>query len=209
MCQDSLQMSGDLVKFSHVNFWASTRLSRQWLVHVVNHAQLLIRGLSRFSTNIRSVSQVLTDALLGTTVYFSAVTRALSKSHTAPNTGVSGFSRNMRSVSTTLTNASLNTTESFSAVTCARSKSPTSPNTGCVGILRLYKCQVIWVNPHTCTCEYCRVFFLAATRARSKSHSISNMRFVKILYKHQISEINPCRRTSEHHQVVLGCDSCT
>jgi len=122
-------MSGDLVKSSHMNFWASPRLSRQWLVRIVNHAQLLIRGVSRFSTNIRSVSQVLTDALLSTTVYFSAVTRARGKSHTAPDTGVSEFSTNMTSVSTTLTDASLNTTESF-FLTCAR------PNTGCVGILR-------------------------------------------------------------------------
>ena len=141
-----------------MNFWASTRLSRQWLVRVVNHAQLIIRGLSRFSTN-RSVSQVLTDALLSTSVYFSALTRVRSISHTTPNTGVSGFSTNMRSGSTTLTHASLNTTESFLAVTCARSKPHTSPITGCVGILRLYKYQVNWVNPHTCTCEYRRVFF--------------------------------------------------
>jgi len=85
-------------------------------MRVANHAQLLIRGLSRFSTNIRPVSQVLTDALLSTTVYFSALTRARVKLHTTPNKGVSGFSTNMRSVSTTLTDASLYTTESFSAV---------------------------------------------------------------------------------------------
>jgi len=127
-------------------------------VRVVNHAQLLIRGLSRFYTNIRSVSQVLTDALLSTTVYFSALTRARGKSHTTPNTGVSGFSTNMRSVSTTLTDALFSTTESFSAVTCARRKSHTSPITECVGILRFYKCQVNWVNYHTCTCEYHRAF---------------------------------------------------
>jgi len=127
-------------------------------VRVANHTQLLIRGLSRFSTSIRSVSQVLTGALLSTTVYFSALTRARGKSHTKANKGVSGFSTNTRSVSTTLTDASLNTTESFSAVTCARRKSHTSPITGCVGILRLYKCQVNWVNPHTCTCEYHRAF---------------------------------------------------
>jgi len=151
-------MSGDLVKFLHMNFWAWTRLSRQWLVREANHAQLLIWGLSRFSTNIRSVSQVLTDALLSTTVYFSALTRARGKLHTTPNTGVSGFSTNMRSVSTTLTDESLNTTESFSTVPCARRKSHTSPITGCVGIPRLYKCQVNWVNPHTCTSEYHRAF---------------------------------------------------
>ena len=51
------------------------------------------------------MSQVLTDALLSTTVYFSAVTRARDKSHTTFNTGVSGFSTNMRAVSTTLTDA--------------------------------------------------------------------------------------------------------
>jgi len=111
-------------------------------VRVANHAQLLIRGLLRFSTNISSVSQVLTDALLSATVYFSALTRARGKSHTTPNKDVSGFSTNMRSVSTTLTDARLNTTESFSAVTFARRKSHTSPITVCVGILRLYKCQV-------------------------------------------------------------------
>jgi len=50
--------------------------------------------------------------------------------------------------------------------------------------------------------------FSAATRVRSKSHTTPHMRFVKILYKHQISEINPCRRTSEHYRVLFGCDSC-
>jgi len=134
-------------------------------VRVANHAQLLIRGLSRFSTKIRSVSQVLTDALLSTTESFSALTRASGKSHTTLNTGVSGFSTNMRSMSTTtLTDASLNTTEYFSAVTCARRKLHTSPITGCAGILRLYKCQVNWVNPHTCTCEYHRAFFGSLVR---------------------------------------------
>jgi len=49
--------------------------------------------------------------------------------------------------------------------------------------------------------------FAAATRARSKSHTTPNMRFVKILYKRHISETNPYRRTSEHRQVFLGCDS--
>jgi len=164
MCQDSLQMSSDLVKFSHMNFWAWTRLSRQWLVWVAHHAQLLVQGLSRFSTNIRSVSQILTDALLSTTVYFSALTRARCKSRTTPNTRVSEFSTNMRSVSTTLTDASLNTTESLSAMTCARRKSHTSPITRCVGILRLYKCQVNWVNPHTCTCEYHWTFWQRLVR---------------------------------------------
>jgi len=33
-------------------------------------------GVSKLSTNIRSVSQILTDALLSTTVYFLAVTGA-------------------------------------------------------------------------------------------------------------------------------------
>jgi len=109
-------------------------------------------------SSIKSVSQVLTDALLSTTVYFSALTCVRGKSHTTPNTGVSKISTNMRSVSATSTDASLNTTESLSAVTCARRKSHASPITGCVGILRLYKCQVNWVNPHTCTCKYHRAF---------------------------------------------------
>ena len=50
-------------KSSHMHFWAPPSLSRQWLVRIVNHTLLLIRGVSRFSTNIRSVNQVLTDAL--------------------------------------------------------------------------------------------------------------------------------------------------
>jgi len=40
------------VKSSHMHFWAPPSLSRQWLVRVANHTQLLIRGVSRFSTNI-------------------------------------------------------------------------------------------------------------------------------------------------------------
>jgi len=43
--------------------------------------------MSQFSTNTKSVSLVLTNALFITTESFSAVNRARSKSHTTPNTG--------------------------------------------------------------------------------------------------------------------------
>jgi hypothetical protein len=74
------------VKSSQTHFWAPPCISRQWLVRVVNRTLLLIRGVSRFSTHMGSVSQVLTDALLSTTESLSAVNCARSNSHTTPNT---------------------------------------------------------------------------------------------------------------------------
>jgi len=56
-------------------------------VRVVNHTLLLIWGVYRFSTDMRSVSQTLTDALLSTTKSFLEVNRARRKSHTTPNMG--------------------------------------------------------------------------------------------------------------------------
>ena len=56
-------------------------------MRVANHTLILIRGVSRFSTNMKSVSQTLTEALLSTTESFSAVTRARNKSHITPNMG--------------------------------------------------------------------------------------------------------------------------
>ena len=75
------------VKPSHTHFSEPPSLSRQLLVRVVNHTLLLIRSVSRFST-IRSVQwgQTLTVALLRTSEFVSAVTRARNKSHTTPNT---------------------------------------------------------------------------------------------------------------------------
>ena len=144
MCQDFLQMSGQLVKFSlstTESFSALTRARsklhttpntecvtilykyqisessphRRTFEHHRVFLGLLIRGVSRFSTHMGSVNQVLTDALLSTT-------------------------------------------KSFLAVTCARSKSHTTPNTGCLTIL--CKCEISEINPHTCTgtCEHHRVF---------------------------------------------------
>jgi len=75
------------VKSSQTHFWAPPCISRQWLVRVVNRTLLLIWCVSRFSTHMGSVSQVLTDALLSTTESLSAVTCGRSKSHTTPNTG--------------------------------------------------------------------------------------------------------------------------
>jgi len=75
------------VNSSQTHFWAPTCISRQWLVRVVNRTLLLIRGVSRYSTHMRSVSKVLTDALLSSTESLLAVTCARSKSHTAPSTG--------------------------------------------------------------------------------------------------------------------------
>ena len=73
-------------KPSQTHFWAPASFSFQSLVHVVNHTLLLIRSVSWFSTNVRSVSYTRTDALLSITESFSAVTRACSESHTTPNT---------------------------------------------------------------------------------------------------------------------------
>jgi len=157
-----------------------------WLLINIFH---IIRGLSRFSTNIRSVSQVLTHALLSTTVYFSALTRARGTSHTTPNTGASGFSTNMRSMSTTLTDESLNTTESPSAVTHARSKSQTTPDTGCVKILEMWN---LWVKPLQTHFGHYGRSLCRHGLVRSVNHTLLLIPgCVTILYKCEISESNP------------------
>jgi len=46
--------------------------------------------------------------------------------------------------------------------------------------------------------------FSAVTRARNKSHTTPNTGCVTILYKWEISESNPHRRTFEHHRAFLG-----
>jgi len=46
--------------------------------------------------------------------------------------------------------------------------------------------------------------FSTVTRACSKSHPTPNTECVTILYKYQISESSPHRRTFEHHRVFLG-----
>ena len=50
--------------------------------------------------------------------------------------------------------------------------------------------------------------FSAVTRARSKSHTTPNTKCVRILYKYEINESSPHKRTFEHHRVFLGSDSC-
>jgi len=56
-------------------------------VRIIEHILLLIQDVSRFSTNIRWPSQILTHELLSMNDAFSTVTRARSKSLTTPNTG--------------------------------------------------------------------------------------------------------------------------
>jgi len=70
-------------------------------VRVVNNTLLLIRGVSRFSTDVRFSDlnlQRRTFAIFTITESFSAVTCARNKSHTTPDTGVTKFSTNERSV---------------------------------------------------------------------------------------------------------------
>jgi len=74
-------------KALHTQFGAPISLFQQWLACVENHTLLLIKNVSRFSTNERSMRQTLTDALLGTAESSSTVTRVQSKSHTTYNTG--------------------------------------------------------------------------------------------------------------------------
>jgi len=45
--------------------------------------------------------------------------------------------------------------------------------------------------------------FSAVTRACSKLHTIPNTKCVTILYKYEISESSPHKRTFEYHQVFL------
>ena len=84
-------MSSDWIKPSQSHSWVPPSLSRQSLVRVVNHTLLLIPGVPRLSTNVRSVSQTMTHALLSSTEYFSTRSRARSKPHTTPNTGCVKF----------------------------------------------------------------------------------------------------------------------
>jgi len=51
--------------------------------------------------------------------------------------------------------------------------------------------------------------FSTVTRARSKSHTTPNTGRLTILYKCEISELNPHTCTFEHHRVFLGSESCT
>jgi len=45
--------------------------------------------------------------------------------------------------------------------------------------------------------------FSAVTRASSKSHTTPHTKCVTILYKYDISESSPHKRTFEHHRVFL------
>ena len=75
---------------------------------VVNHTLLLIRGVLRFSTDVRFSDlnlQRRNFAIFIITESFSAVTCARNKSHTTPDTEVQKFFTNERSVYLTLTDA--------------------------------------------------------------------------------------------------------
>jgi len=142
------------VKPSQTHFWEPPSFSLLLLLRVVNHTLLLIRSVSRFSTTISvQWGQTLTNALLRTFGFFSAVTRARSKSHTTPNTDcVTILYKISVQWGQTLTDALLRTSEFFSAVTRARSKSHTTPNMECVTIL-YNNISSVRSNPHKCTLE--------------------------------------------------------
>jgi len=173
-------------------------------VRVVNHTLLLIPGVPRLSTNVRSVSQTLTHALFSSTEKLRVVVN-----HPLLLTqGVSRFSTDVRFSDLNLqrrTSAIFTITESFSAVTHARNKSHTTPDTGVTKFSTNERS--VYLNTHflsiTKSCS-------AVTRARSESNtrllllwSVSrfstNMRF---------GELNLHRRTFEHHRVPLDSDSC-
>jgi len=106
-------------------------------VRVENHTLLLIRSVSRFFTKISVQWGIpLTDALLRTSEFVSAVTRARTKSHTTPNTEcVTILFIISLQWGILLTDALLWTSEFVSAVDRVRRKSHTTPNTECVTIL--------------------------------------------------------------------------
>jgi len=124
--------------------------------------------MSRFSTNVRSMSSTLTDAFLCTTESFSAGTRVRSQS---PTTVCHGSLQMSVQWVKTLTDARLVTTEFFLAVTSASSESHTTPNTECVTIL--HKCQFSELNPHRRTLSATESLS-AITRVCSKSHTTLN-----------------------------------
>ena len=98
--------------------------------------------MSRFSTNVRSMSSTLTDAFLCTTESFSAGTRVRSQS---PTTVCHGSLQMSVQWVKTPTDARLITTKFFLAITSASSESHTTPNTECV--TSLHKCQFSELSP--------------------------------------------------------------
>jgi len=75
------------VKPSHTHFSEPPSLSRQLLVRVLHHTLLLIRSVSRFSTKYQfSKVKPSQSHFWEPPSFFSAFTRARSKSHTTPNT---------------------------------------------------------------------------------------------------------------------------
>ena len=174
-------------KPSQTHFWEPPSFSRQLLVRVVNHTLLrvLIRSVSRFSTQMSvQWGKTLTVALLRTSEFFSAVTRARSKSHTTPNMECVMIP-SLYTISVqwgqTLTDALLRTVGFFSAVTLVRSKSHTTPDTDCHDSLQ--KCQFSEVKPSQTHFWEPPSFSESVTRARSKSHTTLNTECVTIVYK--------------------------
>ena len=167
---------------------------RQLLVRVVNHTLLLIRSVSQFSTK-RFVEwgQTLTDALLRTSkfLFFSAITRARSKSHTTPDTEcVTILYKISVQWGKTLTHALLRTSELVSAVTFVRSKSYTTPNTECVTIFNK-KYQFSEVKPsYTHFWEPASCFRQLLVRV--VNHTLLLIRSVSwFSTKYQFSEVKP------------------
>jgi len=117
------------------NLWVCPR---QLLLRVVNHT-LLLYGVCHDSLQKGLLSEVkpsqshFWEPL--SFCFFSAVTRARSKSHTTPDTEcVTILYKLSVQWGKTLTHALLRTSEFVSAVTRARSKSYATPNTECVTI---------------------------------------------------------------------------
>jgi len=133
--------------------------------------------------------KTLTHTFLRTFEFFSAATRARSKSHTTPNTewvtkyGV-GHDCLPKGQFNEVKPSQSHFWEPSSwlpAVTRVRSKSHTTPNTESVTIL--YKNDSWKVKPSHTNFWEPPILFSAVTRARSKSHTTPDTECVTILYK--------------------------
>jgi len=116
-------------------------------VRIVNHTLLLIRSVSQFSTKHQfSEVEPSQTHFLRTIEFFSAVARARSKSHNAPDTEcvMVVYKISVSEVEPSQTHF-LRTIEFFSAVARARSKSHNAPDTECVMVV--YKISVSEVEP--------------------------------------------------------------
>jgi hypothetical protein len=100
--------------------------------------------MSPFSTNMRSMNQIIMDALHSTTESF------LPCAYTITHYSVSRFSIHVTSVGQILNDTFLSTTESFSALTRACRKPHTSPDTGCITILEISYLNVHWRTLASC-----------------------------------------------------------